>query len=344
MLQKIALAIITCAIGIVIFIVSGCFQKKQGKREAKKKEEAADDSRSRGRKRTLRGWGVKLSRQAAIVVVVVVIMLLITIVAGAAVYLQGGKKGDDDIPDPTLPGAVGSTDDLIPVEQVIEIWPLLYDGTYSGTGTKAGMLDGEVRMIRTMLDTARKDQNYFGFPEGFQLHSAEADTERKTASSLEEYDKQLADAVPKKEYYWTANIALSCLRLCKNTGDRAKYEYYGELAVWGLTNWYVSLGEDASSEQLVDLAYWAGQAYDHLGGVMTDDTRQGLYFVSAAFLELAVQELMKNGFQGGVVDEDVCWDFYLTMLERLELEMDADTGYGARADEQKALHPIRVGS
>lgn len=334
-LLKIVGPVITCVLGIAFFVLSGCFHRKPGKREAKREEKAPFGERFRNGRGAELNWGIVLA--------VVLAVMLITIAAGAAMYFHEEKKENSGIPAPTLPGTVGSMDDLSAKKQAIDIWALLQDGPYSGTGTKAEMLDSEIQTIRTMLDPARKDREYFGFPEKFQLHPVPSEnvvTERTTASSLEEYDKQLADAVPKEEYYWTANIALSCLQMCKNTGNTAEYEYYCQLAVWGLVNWYVSLGENASSKQLVDLFYWIGQAYDYLGGAMTGDAKQGPFFVSAAFLEMAAQELLENGFQGNTVDADTCWSFYLVMLERLDEHMDAGTGYGARADAQRALHPV----
>ena len=173
----------------------------------------AKDDRNREEKapfgeRFRNGRGAELNW--GIVLAVVLVVMLIIIAAGAAMYFHEEKKENSGIPAPTLPGTVGFMDDLSAKKQAIDIWALLQDGPYSGTGTKAEMLDSEIQTIRTMLDPARKDREYFGFPEKFQLHPVPSEnvvTERTTASSLEEYDKQLADAVPKEEVLFGRRIS-----------------------------------------------------------------------------------------------------------------------------------------
>lgn len=105
MVQKIALAVMTFAIGIVLLIASGCFQRKPGKREAKREKRTANDRRLRG------SWEGEISGR--IVLTVVLIVLLITAAAGAAMYFHEEKERDGVIPDPTLPGAVGDRKSVV---------------------------------------------------------------------------------------------------------------------------------------------------------------------------------------------------------------------------------------
>lgn len=316
--QKVVIAVVLCLVGIVCLRAAFLrFRKRLRKR------------RGRGRF----DW----RKQVAVVVAVV---LLITGAAGATVYLIKNKETEIEMPDPTLPGSVGSVDDFLPGERDSAVWKLLYDGTYRGLETEAIKLDGEIRMIVNMLETAKSEGKEFELPVGFHLHPAKADSKRQTAGSLEEYDGQLTDEVANKEYYWTTITALNCLDFCTNSGeqDKTKYEYYSELAIWGLVNQYVALGEDASKE-LVDLFYRAGQVFDHLGGSETGATKQGLYFVSAAFLELAFLELVHNGFHRGEVYQSDCSNLYFTMLKRLSLNMKDSAGYSKRTAEKSALIP-----
>lgn len=328
MLQKIVIAIILCGLGIVCLVARGYLCRKQRKQETKASEKTRSGEKVGATRGILRG---KISFRG--VMAAVLVLLLITIAAGTAVRFLGEKKESDDIPNPTLPGAVGSTEDLFPNKRGDMLWDLLYGGTHGGEGTVAEKLEEKVEAIREMLDSARNEEGYFDFPEGFRLHPAVPDAELKTADTLEAYDRQLAYQVAKKEYYWTANLALSCLDLCTRTGEQdvAKYEYYAKLAVWGLSNRYVSLGKEAPSTKLVDLNYWAGQVFDHLGGAVVGDMKQNMYLVSAAFLEMAVRELEVNGFRGDVVDADICWGLYYTMLVRLGLEMDPGVSHDAGA-------------
>lgn len=316
---KTVLVFLICAAGVVCFATAGYLWRKQ-KTNREKKAESGEQTAGRGIFKGKTGYGA---------VAAVALVVLITIAAMAATYFHKERTSNDDIPRSTMPGAVGSTEDLFPNKWGDMLWDLLYGGTHGGEGTVAEKLEIKVEAIQEMLDAARNEEGYFDFPEGFRLHSAMPDSELKKADTLEAYDRQLAYQVAGKNYYWTTNIALSCLDLCTRTGKRdvALYEYYAKLAVWGLANRYVSMGEEPRPTRLVDLYYWAGQTFDHLGGAVADDARQDMYLVSAAFLELAARALKASDFQGNVVEPEVCWELYLTMLERLDLEMDSSAGH-----------------
>lgn len=325
MSQKIMFGVILCVFGIVCFIAWRYLSKKQGGPETKENEKTGSGEKVGAGQSILKGktgWG------GVAATILILLLITIAIAAETTAHFRKEKMEDNNIPNPTLPGAVGSTEDLLPNKRGDMLWDLLYGGAHGREGTVVERLEKKVEAIQEMLDSARDDKGYFDFPEGFRLHPATPDAELKTADNLEAYDRQLAYQVARKEYYWTAIIALSCLDLCTQTKEQdvAKYEYYAKLAVWGLSNRYVSLGKGAPSAELVDLNYWAGQVFDHLGGAVEDGRKQDVYLVSAAFLEMATQELTANYFQGGVVNADVCWNLYLTMLERLNLEMEPSSG------------------
>lgn len=189
-----------------------------------------------------------------------------------------------------------------------------------------------------LLDGNKELHTCFHLPEGFVLREAEPCPDFKTAGSIEEYDRQIIDACQKAmdvtrndcayQYHRTGVSALNCLDIlsgqCGNDSGlyRAAWDnfmYYGELAVWALTNEYI-YGEltDAGKS---DLFYRLGQAYDHVGTAATDDDppfQHELYFISAAFLELSFRSLESINFENrGQEYRSAVWDLYMTMHFRM---------------------------
>lgn len=139
--------------------------------------------------------------------------------------------------------------------------------------------------------------------------------------------------------YHRVNIAaLNCLdilsRQCER--DRHLYKemwddfiYYGELAVWALTNEYI-YGNLITAEK-VDLFYRLSQVYDHTGTAATDDDppfQHELYFISAAFLELSFRSLQNIEFADmGQEYRSAVWDLYMTMHFRMGTYVKNNDGF-----------------
>lgn len=292
----------------------------------------------------------------------IVALVLAAALTVSAVAVAKNKTGSDDSPDNEEP-PFSEPDMTPPAKNLSDAYPQVYDSLllffsmerYADLETKADDVTKLSKAIASLMKTRFDNQRPFMLPQGFQLHDAVPTAAVNTVETCEEYDGQLLDAWQntqdlddRDDYYQyqrIATAALNCLNLLQQDYKDDKYSsqdaifedflYYAELAVWGLSNQAVLA--KLFPAQKVDLYYRLGQAFDHAGTAAKDSAppfQHELYFVSAAFLELALNELESLGFQSeGHEYCSAVWDLYMTMHDRMGRYSYHHSGFFAKVDD-----------